>query len=108
MPKYYTHGSIENVSYDFINNRIKFYIKPLSEFEVVVDKKKYLVFVNDPERDYFGFLVNRKKGFTVSDNIFLVSVVPYWINNKIKLKFTVSEDTEDETKLRIISIEPIE
>ena len=143
MSKYYTHGSIENISYDFSKNRIKLHIKPLCEFEVVVDKKRYLVFVNDPERDYFGFLVSTKEGFTVggsvnnmedntrlsgqingqingqistngndiqggNDSIFLTSILPYWLNNKTKLKFTVSEDTEDKTKLSITSIEPIE
>lgn len=66
MPKYYTHGSIENVSYDFVNCCIKLHIKPLSEFEVVVDKKKYLVFVDNSKNNPSSFLVSIKEGFVIS------------------------------------------
>lgn len=126
---YYTHGSIENVSIH--ENVYTLHIKPINEFEAVIKTTKYLVFVKDLDdgllcylenknnKEPASFLINRNEGLpffntiksdTIEDKLLLDTMIPYWMTNKTKLKFTgtIFKKSDGKTELKIISIEPIE
>ncbi|HHY20961.1 MAG TPA: hypothetical protein GX525_03570 [Bacilli bacterium] len=109
MTEYYTHGSIANVS--FKDDAVKLHINPINGFEAKVNQERYVVFVDSLEIPFGCILKNTNDGFAhqidEKKNLYLASILPFWMNKKTKLKITVSQDSQYTSKLTITSIEPI-